>query len=125
MSKTITSPIPRFPGTVTLSDPMMLPQAIAWERARERADEMLEFATDENGEIIPGSGKFKAGIMPSEREAALLEGMRPTIEAWNLEGVDPEHFPFTPKADVTRLITWLMNEVGKVYYGEADEHPNA
>lgn len=117
MSKVITSPFDRFPGTVTLADPMLLEQAVAWERARERADDLLEWQRDENGKIVDGTGKFRPGTVPSEREAIILEGVRACVEAWNLEGYDPQKPPYSPKAEVTNLVTWLMNEVNAVYYG--------
>lgn len=120
MSKIITSPVEKFPGTVTLADPMLLEHAIAWERATAAMDDLVEFATTDSGALRAVG--LKEGATISQREGALIEGIKAVVEEWNLEGIDPQRFPLTPKGQITRLLTWLFREIHKVYAG--DEAPN-
>jgi hypothetical protein len=119
MSKVITSPVARFAGTVTLKDPLLLPDAITWEKAAARADAMLETTVDAEGN---SDTHLKADYTNSERQGVLLEGFRAVVETWNLENFDPDNPPMSPKADVNRLFTWLVGGVFGVYYGA--ETPN-
>jgi len=108
MSKIITSPVPKFAGTVTLSDPLTYPQVIAYERAVAAVRE--------------------SATTLAEMHQAMLPGLFACVEAWNLAGlpdpVTPENFPATPRVASTKLVSWLVSEVAGLY-GESEEIPNA
>lgn len=104
MSKVIESPVEKFPGSVTLSDPLNMSQTLGWEKAVRAAQALAEpvFLTDLNAVYLP----------------TLLA----CIEAWNLTGVPSsptlETFPFSPRLASAKLIDWLIGEITKVYAGE-------
>lgn len=102
MSKTITSPVKRWPGTVTISDPLSYPQVFALEDAisarRQLPDDCSIFQA--NGAVVPG--------------------ILACVEAWNLENFSPDPFPATPLNSAGRLVTWLWNEL-QVLFEEAEE----
>jgi hypothetical protein len=100
MSKVITSPVKRFPGTVTLSDPLTFPQALAWEKALAAARET--------------GGNSMLAV-----NAALLPGVFACIEKWDIVGVSnppqADTFPATPGKPVAELIGWLVGEVARLF----------
>lgn len=107
MSKVITSPVSRFPGTVTLSDPLTLPQAIAMEQALEAV---------------------RALESPSQKQVnyTLLSGLCKCVERWEIKGyetITPDTFPATPPKASATLAAWLLEEVIALYQ-EAEEIPN-
>jgi len=116
MGKTITSPVKKWPGSVTLFDPLTYPQLIQWQTAIERANEIKADITFAD-----------AALMPSVT-MALLPGICACVEKWELEGlpasISPESLPATPRQSAGRLIIWLVGEIGKLA-DEADEIPNA
>ena len=89
---------------------MSLPQALAWERAirdmQARTDDMT--ITDVN--------------------YAMLPAICTCVEKWELEGMEnvtPDTFPATPRGKSIELITWLTNEISRIYVGEeAKADPN-
>lgn len=111
MSKVITSPVKRFPGTVVLSDPLTFPQSFAFEDALTAVDAVRD----------EGS--------PSKIRYALLPGVLACVEEWHLNSGFPERpvldsFPSTPRQSVALLIDWLVGEITALYK-EADEIPLA
>jgi hypothetical protein len=110
VSKVITSPVKRFPGTVTLSDPLTFPQAIAFE------DGLAAVRSDR-----------EAGSITKVR-FALLPGVLACVEAWRLgnfpESPSVDSFPSTPRQSVAELIDWLVGEVSALYQ-ESEEVPLA
>lgn len=110
MSKVIVSPVKRFSGTVTLSDPLTFPQVIGLEESFARRSELGDDPT------------FAQAVY------ALLPGLLPCVEKWELSGfpatVAADNFPATPRDSVARLIAWLVKEVSALYK-EAEEVPNA
>ena len=108
--KVITSPVKRFSGTVTLSDPLTFPQVIALQAAFD-ATQALEKPT------------------PASVNYALLPGVLGCVEAWGLSGfpqvVTAETFPATPPVSSGRLIAWLVEEVSKLYQEADDPAPLA
>jgi len=113
MSKTITSPVKRFLGTVTLSDPLTYPQVIAVEDALDEAREVAKSA--ETGELHM-----------SRIRKAVLPGICSCVEEWNLAGfgqLTPETFPASPRKSADELVAWLQGEVIALF-SEQDDIPN-
>ena len=110
MSKTITSPVKRYPGTVVLSDPLTFPQAFAFEDALAAVVEARE-----------------SGSMGRIR-FALLPGILACVEEWHLSGFPEkpalDNFPSTPRQSIASVIDWLVEEITALYR-EADEVPLA
>lgn len=98
MSKIITSPIKRFPGTVTLSDPLTFPQAIAWEKAIHAARECDTMLTV---------------------NAALLPGVLACVQEWDIKGLEnppqADTFPASPGKATAELVAWLVGEVSRLF----------
>lgn len=97
MSKIVTSPIKRFPGTVTLPDPMSWDQLSRW------------------GDFVVGLGKNSFANLLTEAEF---------IPAF-VEKIDIENFPQHPTVDPPKhlkdfasLMSWIMNEVLIVINGD-------
>jgi hypothetical protein len=110
MGKVITSPVQRWPGTVTLSDPLTYPQMIKLERAIEAGRRL---------KADPEAGQ-------GEYAYALLPGLCACVEAWSLTGLDdvtPDTFPATPRAPAARLLAWLLDAVTALY--QEDDGPPA
>ena len=106
MSKRVLSSSPRWPGAVVLADPMTLPQALSWEKAIRSA------------QMNPDTATF------TDLNYAILPGICACVEKWELEGIDnptPETFPATPRKQSIELITWLMNEISRIYNGEEEK----
>jgi hypothetical protein len=108
MSKVVTSPVKRFPGTVTLSDPLNYPQVITLEEAISEAGKLSE----------PTQAAYNYTLLP---------GVLKCVEVWSLEGfpasVTADTFPATPRVPSAELLGWLIGEVVALYR-EADESPN-
>ena len=106
MSRTITSPVKKFPGTVVLADPLTFDQLFAYMDAVETARGL------DNGVRV---------------NYAALPGILACVEEWHLdgipEGVTLESFPATPPVSVARLIAWLVDELAKAFE-EAETVPN-
>lgn len=113
MSKVITSPVKRWPGTVTIADPLTLAQVAAFERAIKRA----EILRRDNPEPTR-----------AELDAAHLPGLLSCVESHALSGIASplgvDNFPGTPRIDSARLIEWLMMEI-LALYSEATTDPLA
>jgi len=109
MSKVITSNVKRWPGTVTLSDPLTFPQVIAFQDAIDAASEL-------------GSS-----VTVSKYNQALLPGILECVEAWDLgnfpDPVGEDNFPATPRTASASLIGWLVTEI-VVLFGESEPDPN-
>lgn len=112
MSKIIVSPVKRWPGSVTLSDPLTYPQLIAYQLAQVDAQAIIE----------------RKGRR-SEYYHCLLRGFFACVERWELSGkgwpdtVTADNIPSTPIAASEKLIEWLLGEV-TVLLIEADSGPN-
>jgi len=114
--KQIESKSKRWPGTVTLSDPMTLPQVIAFEKALQDSGEFFE---DKDGSRV-----LKPKMMWGGPDAAYIVGVLACVEKWELEGfpkkVSSDNFPATPRKDSHELVQWLFGEILSVYAGEID-----
>lgn len=109
MSKVVTSPVPEFPGTVTLAQPMNYPQMIAFrdavEAVKAHADDVLR------------------------AQQASLPGVCACVERWDLaplvtNGAEPvqylpDTFPSSPLRPAIALLAWLTGEVNRIAIGEA------
>ena len=108
MSKVITSPVDRWPGKVTLSDPLTFPQSLAVEDALDAAQELGE-ATQRR------------------QNYTVLPGLLGCVEEWNLDGFvenpTADTFPSTPAIPSAELIGWLIDEIIGLYH-EAKPDPN-
>lgn len=106
MSKRILSPSSRWPGAVVLSDPMSLPQAIAWERA---ISSVIQNANE---------------VTITEVDYALLPAICGCVEKWELEGLGdltPDTFPGSPRPKSIELRKWLTEEITSIYRGEEEK----
>ena len=107
MSRTITSPVRRFSGTVVLADPLTFDQLFAFMDSINSAREI--------------------GDNSARVNYAALPGILACVEAWHLvgipDGVTLDTFPATPPVSVARLIGWLVEELSKEF-DEAETVPN-
>jgi len=127
MSKTIVSPVKKWPGSVTISDPLNISQAMAFEEAINGVQELR--ATLPEFEITDKNGNKKSVVdtLSAKYRSLLLPGICACVEKWELEGlgnVTPDNFPATPKLSSASLALWLSNAITDLYR-EADEIPNA
>jgi len=100
MGKQIISPVKKFPGSVILKDPLPYPDFITWEK---------------------GLTSAKAdGITEGEREVCFMKAISAVIEKWDLENFDPDNPPATPRTPVLKILTWLIDEIGKMINGVED-----
>ncbi len=110
MSKILTSPVKKWPGTVTLASPLLPAQYSAWKIASRNALALQEDKeTRDNDDIM----------------AALVPGICACIEQVELAGITsltPENFPQTPRKAWQELVLWLMGEVTREVRGD-DEIP--
>ena len=107
MSKTITSPVKEFPGTIKLPNHLTMPQVLAYEQA-----------------IRDGSVLIEEEASQSEFDAAILPGICECVEEWALDDfgqLTPDTFPFTPREASNKLITWLVEEISKLYSPDVSE----
>ena len=107
MSKVITSPIQRWAGTVTIADPLTLPQAHLIEQGMKQPEA-------QEGERVWLS------IIDDMKLPAVMG----CVEKWELENFTPDPFPASPRGDSHKLIDWIYGEILKVYFGEALAVPN-
>lgn len=116
--KVLTSPVKKWPGTITIPDYLTIPQAMAWEEAINNASSILPEKTESNlGERVNKS-------FTSEWASLIIPGIKSCVLEWNLENFDPDNFPATPKLSRIQLLSWIMSEITNLYK-EADEIPNA
>lgn len=104
MSKTIISPVQRWAGTVTIADPLTIPQAQLVEAG---------MSVDKKGNVFL-----------SEIDSAQLPAIFACVEKWQLAGMpEPltlDNFPASPRVDSHKLIEWLFKSVWDVYFGELE-----
>jgi hypothetical protein len=107
MTKTISSPVERWPGEIVLHDPLTLPMVAEVEDAYSRMSK-------------------KEAL--SARFLAFLPGIMACVKDWHLDGGFPErptasNFPTGPIEDRNQLMGWLINEVIDLW-NEAVQIPN-
>ena len=97
MSKVITSPIKRYPGTVTLPDPLTWDQLSRW------------------GDFV---SNFKGNTFDNlHAEAAFLPGFVEAIDIQNFPK-DPANNPPKHLKDFSALMDWIVGEVLITIEGE-------
>lgn len=121
MSRVITSPVKRWPGTVTIQDPIFLPAYVAWKDAVDEAERL-------RGTPADGAKMTVADAATSpELARAFLPGICACVEKWDIQGlgspVTPETFPATPRLASIRLLAWLIGSVVEIVTVE-EELPN-
>jgi hypothetical protein len=127
MPKKISSPSSRWPGAVTFSEPLNMPQALAWQRARQEVDKLrvTEPIIVDGKETYP----IRDDVIMEEINVAQIPGIIACVDSWELEGfpqvVTPNNFPSSPRLKNIELIAWLVNTIWEIYWGTAEvEDPN-
>lgn len=124
MSKVITSPVNRFPGTVTIPSPPNFAQWMSWLAARQNA--LLEKAKG-MGEDNPGMTYAEVGFEDAYT-VATLPGILSVVEQWSIEGIPEapsmETFPAAPRRSVGALVVWLAREIDAVMFEDEGASPN-
>ena len=116
MSKVITSKIKRWAGTVTIADPLTLPQVELIEAAFDATLKIQKDTEADDNKIVFLTAYDKPRI------PAILA----CVEKWELENfalMPDGGIPMSPRRDSYRLIEWLFSEIRAVYLGEL-EIPN-
>ena len=105
MSKKITSPVKQWAGSVTIADPLTLPQAQAIEAAMEGID----FEGKEQQVVIT--------LLDEKKQPAIML----CVEKWELDNFNlcPDGTPpASPRLESHKLREWLFFELAQVYFGE-------
>lgn len=106
MPKVIASPSKRWPGSVTLYDPLTLPQV-----------EAIETALAEN------RGREETSI-PAKFDRSYIPAFIACVEVWNIQDFpNPpalETWPLSPRRDASVISSWLLTEILRIYNGEMD-----
>jgi hypothetical protein len=131
MSKILTSPVKRWPGTITIPDFLTFDQAMAWEEALSNGKKLLpeiEFEYKDDGSIDTSKLteehlKFFGMTHSLKYANEALPGIKACVLEWNLKDFDPENFPATPRQSRVDLIGWIISEITKLYK-EENEVPN-
>ena len=109
MGRTITSPVKKWAGTVTLADPLTFTAFIAWNDAMREAHQYR--TTDEKpGDYL----RYSAAVLP---------GILACVEKWELQDFSPDPFPATPRKSSDQLVAWLVREIRVVASEDEDEDP--
>lgn len=107
MSTVLTSPVPEFPGTITLPDKLPIHKVAAWNTALKETYKYTETIDKANNVMLP----------------ALL----PCIEAWAIVGQTssptPETFNYTPWREAEKFYVWVFGSVFDLIMG-AESIPN-
>ena len=118
MPRQITSPVEKWPGTVTLCDPLTFPQVVGLQDAFADVETAREKAQVKNRVLTQ-----------AKLDSILLEPVCACVQKWELDGfpedVSVETFPATPQKPAAELVAWLIGEVMKIYTGETAPVPNA
>lgn len=106
MPKSVTSPSKLWPGTVTLADPLTLPQV-----------ELIEAGL----ELPEGLGeKVYFSVLDKMAMPAIIA----CVEKWNLENFPEaptlDNWPMTPRKQSHEFVAFLWSEVVRIYNGEQD-----
>lgn len=109
MPKRITSTSKRWAGSVTIADPLTIPQAKLIEAG------MGTPPVDESNT----TGRVWLSVIDDLQLPAIFA----CVEKWELDNMPAEltidTFPASPRGDSHKLIEWLFKELVTVYFGEA------
>jgi len=124
MPKVIQSPVTQFPGTVTLYDPLTMPQVVIIDECllnRRQYFEEVDIDGGERGYVLKGD------TFPSAPDTVGVGAIVECVQEFALKNfpdkVTAETFPGSPRGPSRELISWLILEIIKVYNGET-EIPN-
>jgi len=116
MGKTVQSPVKRFPGSITLRDPLTFALVAKWEEAIER----MKTANKE-------ADVARLAVIEREFYPLVFE----FVETWDLKNMSPESresfpnaSPGTSARSIHALVAWLISECQKIYNGNEDSDPN-
>lgn len=109
MSKIITSPVKRWPGMITIADPLTQAQAHA-----------IEAALDEYEPPLEEKKKKNKNVFFSVRDDMSLPAVQLCVEKWDLENFIHDPFPYSPRGDSHTLIDFVFRELIQVYVGERE-----
>lgn len=131
MSKTITSTITGFTGTVVLKQPLHLDDVFAIEDALDKSaiDEPSVFWTKTNEMLkrLDEEGKPIKVVWSSRQDSNFLTAILKCSERFTIDGMPEkptlETFPMTPRGKAGEFIRLLWDELQKIYSGEI-EIPN-
>lgn len=126
MPKTIYPSLPQYKGHVILHDPMTYAMVKAIENAQDAAAELkpssLLSKKDAEGNVTLEL------YWTSDTDHLRLEALFACVKEWHIEGLpeplDEGNFPMTPRQQVTEFLSWIWDEMYKIYRGEIDI-PNA
>ena len=104
MSKTIVSPVNRWEGTVTLHDPLTLPQLAAFHQS---IGDATILRSKYRGKTFTDAMYYNA-LMPG------VYACVSKFELKNWPGVVAELFPTKPSDEAAQMAAWLVEEVTKL-----------
>lgn len=123
MSKKIVSEIKGWEGSVTIADPLLLPQSLA---IRKAIIEEAKFFNKKKGEFT-----IKEDVVIEELLLVKLPSILLCIEDWNIEGrTQPtaETFPFAGtgenQGDAIDFVNMLRSEILDLYNQDEADDPN-
>jgi hypothetical protein len=102
MTKQIISPVARWAGTVTIADPLTIPQA-----------QLIEAGLKQ-----PERQEDEERIWLSVIDVMKLPAVIACVEKWELADFTPDPFPASPRGDSHKLIDFIFAELLTVYFGE-------
>jgi hypothetical protein len=143
MSKLVTSPVTKFPGTVTLKDPIPLSACVDWETAlaecqpspcHEGRKILMQMVGAEERESIvteytkhfAGCANCKPGLSEVAAQERMIKTIKSCVESWNVPGFDLANPPGSPKKARSQFVGWIIGEISAIYNAEdPDGDPNA
>ena len=102
MSKTITSPVEEFPGTVKLPNRLTMPQALAFEQSISEGSALRDLEE----------------VTQTQYDKIMVDVICEIIEEWNLDDLEqltPDIFPATPRVASAELVAWIYSEILQLY----------
>ena len=109
--KIIESPVARFPGSITLYDPITYPQLIEW---RDNNTKFYECFNNKDKKIFEGE-QFAWKAIFAVSEEVTIKGF---------ESRDVDKIPSTPLSLIDELLAYLIGEIRK-YIAKEEEVPNS
>ena len=141
--KKVESPVTKFPGSVTIKDPIPLSACVEWEAALSDCQPsscsdgkkilMKMVGTEERADIIDeytkhfaGCEKCRPGLPETAAQERMLKAIKTCVESWNVSDFDLVNPPGSPKKARSQFVAWVIREINTVYNAEElDGDPNA